>query len=305
MPDGYPDDAVIVSQESFDSDDPYAVIQSNSQFVADQFEEHLTPGEVSTDALRSYHVHGYELDVGAGGISQFVFSSRWEPLTIESVREGLKAMGAVKNFLLFEPAARILDRLGPEQHEEFFESENFGEQEDRDIFNEFHRSFEALDVEENLAELNSRWLRQLPNLVVLSADDMQAELNRRADAIPDRKERVARAMASEPRFTKLIRALCTAAGHELDRVNSGGWNAHKGRWVLAWYFVTDKGHHYMIDAGHKASMFAADSDKRICEIEASAEFGEYIDVQFEAPSRWSRFMNLFGGFLRKKQPRSG
>ncbi len=73
---------------------------------------------------------------------------------------------------------------------------------------------------------------------------------------------------------KLIRALCAAAGHELERVTAGDpTHLHAGQPVLAWHFITDKGHHYMVDADGRAAMFDGDSDQQVVEIEASDEYG--------------------------------
>jgi hypothetical protein len=52
-------DAVVVSHESFRSDDPSEIVGSNISFVNALFEEYLRAEEVSADALRSYvAVHG-------------------------------------------------------------------------------------------------------------------------------------------------------------------------------------------------------------------------------------------------------
>jgi hypothetical protein len=91
----------------------------------------------------------------------------------------------------------------------------------RYILNEFDDGFLAVSETENLIELNAQWLRQLPDLVVLSDDKIAEELRRRVEAIPDREDRIAAARAAEPQYMKVIRALCAAAGHELDRVTAG------------------------------------------------------------------------------------
>ncbi len=72
---------------------------------------------------------------------------------------------------------------------------------------------------------------------------------------------------------KLIRALCDRAGHQLERVTGGDpTRVHEGTHVVAWHFITDKGHHHMVDARGKAIMFRGHSTTdRVCEVEAPEE----------------------------------
>ena len=90
----------------------------------------------------------------------------------------------------------------------------------------------------------------------MTTDEMKAEVERRAAALPDREARQAKSLANEPRFMKLVRALCAEAGHELSTVTAGDRSHQQnGQQVLAWHFQTDKGHHYMVDMDSKAIMF--------------------------------------------------
>ena len=100
---------------------------------------------------------------------------------------------------------------------------------------------------------------------------MQEEVSRRGQSLPDRERRIAKARANEPRYMKLIRALCDKAGQKLERVTAGDpTRIHDGVKTLAWHFITDKGHHHMVDVGGKAIMFRGDSTTdRVCEIDAS------------------------------------
>lgn len=102
----------------------------------------------------------------------------------------------------------------PEPAANFFKSEYFGENEERDILNEFDDKFYDLSEQEDLIWLNSAWLRSLPSLVVKTAGEMEAEVERRAAELPDREERAAKDLPNEPRFMKLVRARCSEAGHE-------------------------------------------------------------------------------------------
>jgi hypothetical protein len=263
----------VVSDTSLKSSDPYDVVGSNIDFLNAQLAEYLRHDELSPDGLRSYYVDYYLAEVNNGGFSQFVYNSRWDRDTIRFVREGLQAMGAKQHLELFNQSAAIIDRIGPDGMDKFLASEYFGENKERDILNTFDSRFFELSKREDLVVLNSKWLKSLPNLIVMTEAEMKAEVERRAAALPDRQERAADALAKEPRFKKLIRSLCRKAGQELSHVTAGDpTHKHNGKTVLAWHFITDKGHHYMVDVDGKAVMFNGDSHKRIAEIDAPADF---------------------------------
>jgi hypothetical protein len=263
-------DAVVVSDVDFGADDPAMIVESNVGFLNDLFAEHLKIEEVSADALRSYYVDYYLAEVNNGGFSQFVYNSRWDPGVVRQVREGLQAMGAVRHLDVFEEGARLVEGFGPSRLEDYFESDYFDENPDRDELNAINDRFEQASEHEDLLALNASWLRGLPNLVVLTVEEMRVEVRRRAEALPDRDARIAEARANAPRFEKLIRALCEHAGLELDRITAGDpTRMHEGERTLAWHFLTDQGHHHMVESGGKAILFRGHSTTdRVCEIEA-------------------------------------
>jgi len=269
MPAQLSPDSVIVSKQSFESSDPYDIVESNISFLNALFEEHLRHDEVSQDALRSYYVDYYLAEVNNGGFSQFVYNSRWEELVVSLVREGLSAIGAKRHLALFEKSGRLVKKLGKRRLQVYFSSEYFGDNAERDELNGPNDAFVAISKHEDLIALNSAWLRRSPSLVVMTIPQMEKEVKRRAAAIPDRNERIAAARANEPRYMKLIRSLCECAGHELETVTAGDpAHVHAGRETLAWHFITDRGHHYMVEADGKAVMFRGTSKKQVCAVDA-------------------------------------
>lgn len=90
--------------------------------------------------------------------------------------------------------ATIIDQIGSDGTEEFFLSEYVGEYKEPDILNAFDDKFFDLSNSDDLLELNSRWLRSLPNLKVLTCEEMKGEVDRRAAALPDRPARAAQAL---------------------------------------------------------------------------------------------------------------
>jgi hypothetical protein len=260
------DPSVIVSDQRVASTD---VVSSNIEVVNALFGEHLRADEIAPDALRSYYVDYYLAQVENGGFSQFVYNSHWSPVMNGFIREGLAAMRAMRHLALFNESAALVEKLGAERLPTFLEGELFGTNPTRDALNINNDRFYALTETEDLIALNAAWLRSLPGLKVMTAAEITAEIARRGAALPDREERMRAALENEPRYLKLIRALIAKAGHELSRVTAGDPNhQHNGQRVLAWHFLTDKGHHYMVDADGKAVMFNGDTKKVVTEIEA-------------------------------------
>ncbi len=261
--------AVIVSKKSFNSKETYDIIGSNISFVNALGKTYLREDEISADALKSYYVDYYLAQVNNGGFSQFVYNTRWSPVTIRYVKDGLKAMKAERHLELFNKSAAILDQMGPEKLQKFFESEYFGTNAERDVLNAHSDAFDELSESEDLIKLNAAWLRGLPNLIVMTVPEMEAEVSRRAAALPDLEERKREALANEPRYMKLMRALALKAGHEFSHATAGDpSHKHNGKEVLAWHFLTDKGHFYMVEDGGKAIMFHGDTNARITVIDA-------------------------------------
>jgi hypothetical protein len=263
------DQSVIVSDQSVASADPYDIVYSNIEFVNALFGEHLRADEIAPDALRSYYVDYYLAQVNNGGFSQYVYNSHWSSLMNGFIREGLLAMKAVGHLALFNASATLVDRLGTDGLQTFLEGEYFDENPERDSLDDNNDRFTEISETEDLIALNAAWLRSLPGLKVKTADEIKAEVARRSAALPDRAERVRAARENEPRYLKLIRALIAKAGQELDRVTAGDpTHQHNGQRVLAWHFLTDKGHHYMVEADGKAVMFDGTTKQVVTEVEA-------------------------------------
>lgn len=260
-------DAVIVQKAAVGGDEPYAIIQSNINYINALRKALIYPTEISRDAQRSYYVDYYMAQIKNGGFSQFVYNSRWNDFTITLLREGLQAMGASEHLERFNTAAEAVEALGPEALNTYFERAYSGANPVRDRLNDI--GADLLSPEPSLLELNSKWLHSLPTLQALSVEEMEAQVALRAEATPDMAERRAEALENEPRYTKLIRALSAKAGHAFSHVTAGDpSHRHNGVMTLAWHFFTDKGHHYMVEADGAAIMFQGGTDKKIAEISA-------------------------------------
>jgi hypothetical protein len=264
------DKSVVVSDQSYASNEPYDLVESNVLFVNALFEQHLRADEIAPDALRSYYVDYYVAQVNNGGFSQFVYNSGWSPSLIGMVRDGLSAMKAAEHLKLFEKSADIVRQMEPDRLQAFLRGKYFGTNAERDALDANDDRFFDLSKTDDLIAINAAWLRGLPGLRVMTPEQMQAEVERRAAALPDREQRRRAALENEPHYMKLIRALSLKAGHAFLHVTAGDpTHRHNGKRVLAWHFITDRGHHYMVEADGRAVMFDGTTNKPIAEINAA------------------------------------
>lgn len=257
---------VVVSVESLEDSDLRAPIDSNIAVVNALFGEYLTQSEISHDALMSYYVDYYLAQMNNGGFAQFVYNSAWNETLVAFIREGLLSMGAKQHSVLFEKGASLVAaRKG--KLASFFSSKFFGKNSERDKLNSINSEFYEVENLESLEKLNAMWLKSGKGLVTLPMGELRQEVSRQSSRISDRAARIAEARKAEPQYMKLIRALCDAAGHELDRITAGDpTHKHEGKAVLAWHFLTNKGHHLMVESSGKAIMFSGSSREKIAEV---------------------------------------
>lgn len=258
---------VFVSTAGFTSKDPADIVASNVSVVNLMFQEHFEPSEIAREALASYYVDYYLAQVENGGVSQFVYNSEASETVFTLVAEGLAAMGATGHAALFEKIVAQLRSIGKQRLIDYFATEYFGENATRDELEKHTDAVYALLKKENLTALNAHWLRSLPALSVLPIPILEEEIAKRAAALPNRKARIAAALANEPPYAKAIRALCKSAGQTLDRITAGDpTHQYEGKPTLAWHFLTDRGHHFMVEAGGQALMFSAKPQRRVAAV---------------------------------------
>ncbi len=259
-------DPIVVTAQSMASDDARDVIQSNIDYVNMLFSEQLNESEISHDAFVSYYVDYYLAQINNGGFAQFVANTGWNAAIVNLVREGLQSMAAPGHAALFEQGAAGVAALG-DRLDAFLASEFFGKNAERDQLNAVSDGFYALEKKESLEQRNAAWIRARPDLVVVDEAEIPALIAQRAAGITDRDERMAAALEAQPEYMKLIRRLCDHAGHTLDYVTAGDpAHQYQGAAVLAWHFITDQGHHFMVEADGKAMMFAGNTEKKLAEL---------------------------------------
>lgn len=173
-------------------------------------------------------------------------------------------MGAVEHLALFDQAAKHVDALGADGLQRYLGGEYFGDNEDRDSLSGLDERFFDLNRRVRLMELNAAWLRGHEALVVLPMPDLEAKQEELIARIPDLDVRKAAAREAEPSYVKNIRRLCEVAGQELVAVTAGHVIRYRRRKfpfprsedAFAWFFVTDKGVHYMVEIQGRVYMHA-------------------------------------------------
>jgi hypothetical protein len=165
---------IIVSENSFNSNDPYDLINSNITVINLLREEGIDDENIHEDSLTSYYLDYYLAQYNNGNFSQFVWNTQWLPELNEIIKKGLKQIGANEHLNLFTLQCSIVEELTTEELNEYLLSEYFGENSTRDKLK--NDSFYSID--ESIIDLNSKWLRNHPKIQVLSIDDMFLELEK-------------------------------------------------------------------------------------------------------------------------------
>ena len=167
-------DKIIVSDNSYKSSDPYRLIDSNITVINLLRDEKIDPKFFHSDSKISYCVDYYLAQYKNGNFSQFVWNSKWENELNDDIASGLKKMGAEKHLKLFFEQSEKVNTLSKTELQDFLQSEYFGDNPTRDFLN----NDQFYNLDEDLIALNSQWLRNHPDLLVLSINDMFMELEK-------------------------------------------------------------------------------------------------------------------------------
>lgn len=188
---------VIVSDVSFASEEPSHIVISNISFVNALMQEFILPSEIAREAILSCSVDNYLYEVNNGGHSQFFYNTEWSPNVIALLREGLEAMKADQHLSLLSDVLSVVQGIQPEELSETYEQIAALEPLD-------DRFYELAD-REDLTTMNANWLRSLPDLKVMSEDEMQAEVENQASRIADRAARMQMADSGPTLFFDVLR----------------------------------------------------------------------------------------------------
>jgi len=224
--------------------DPRVLLAEVVGAVNERLDAGVALEELPRPAAQSYFVDYFIAQHHNGGLSQFVYNSRWDPKVIGAVREGLKAMGAKRHLAILERLDAAVLALGDDL-DQFLEGEYFGKNDIRDELNRLDAGMDEARRAEDVAALNRRFVNASGVLEavddsVLDARDREA-LAKHIEAIAHKPVQVAQEMAVH----RAARRLCAAAGLEFVSFNGTSFGEHEGEPCILQFVGTDRGTHYV------------------------------------------------------------
>lgn len=166
-------DKIIVSENSFKSTEPNDLLNSNIAVINLMREEGVIDENIHEDALISYYLDYYTTHVNSDGFAKFVHSSGWTEELNAILEKAFVKVGSQEHLDYFLAQTEKIDALTRKEFDGFMEQE-FGkspikERIDDDTY---------FEIPQGLVKLNADWLRNHPDLKVLSIDDMYTELEK-------------------------------------------------------------------------------------------------------------------------------
>jgi hypothetical protein len=268
---------VVVSEESVRAGSE-EILASNTFVVRALAAALLRPVEIAPSALQAASVGYYLAQLENGGFAQFAYNSGLDPELVERIRSGFEAMGAPGHAERLRRSLAAFERLTDAEQDTFFDGEFFGDNTVRDALNAADEAASSelpnLDDVDRVTERTAAWLLSLPELHVLPVSELEAFVSSRAELVADlddrRRAAEADADANMPHFERAIRALCDEVGARFERITLGDpVHPFAGAETLGWHFLSDGGHHVMVESGDEAVMLDADRGVELARISLS------------------------------------
>jgi hypothetical protein len=261
-------DHIIVSDVSVESPDVSAIVRSNSDVTQALMRNFLRREELSPEALKSYYVNLYSTLMDESGFAEFVYQTAWEQTSITHLVAGLESLKADAHVELLAKFTERLSTHGADGVACLYDNDHPQNQEMRDFLNELMPEFKALNETQNLMSFNAQWLKQHPRLVVMSDTDLTRQIEVSAKAVPNRLQRIAEALAKEPRHLKLIRLLCDSANLEfIDLAPRERVKLVVDSQASIWHFDTLQGAYYLADSQSEAAIFESNSHAKAASLQ--------------------------------------
>ena len=219
---------IIISIASFNSDNKYDIVSSNSQYITKLFQNNIEEDKISEDALKSYYVDYYLSHVLHGNFSDFIEKFYNKPKILYYIHAGLEALKAEEHLALFQ---KIF------YSEEHVEAPNYEEE------------FQEIQKRENLLHINHQWLLNHPYLIIMNRDYIDKKIQ---DHIKEYKE--------DKRHIKIIKQLCSIIEEEFIAVTAGDVNNIYNK---SWHFKTTKGRYYIIEKDNIVTMYNSFTKKEV------------------------------------------
>jgi hypothetical protein len=246
---------IIVSESSMKAKDDASVILSNVNVIEALLRSFLTREELFPEALKSYYVNLYVRHMADGGFAEFVYRTGWDKVCVSYLVAGLEAINAHEHLDLLGKFAERLVSYGADGIECLYDDKHPQNQQMREYLNADMPEFFALSVTEDLVMLNSKWLKNHSELVVMSEANLKKQIDASSKALPNRMQRIAKALASEPRHMKLIRLLCDNANLDFLYLSpADGVSPTNSQQAAIWHFEAVQGRFYLSDLKSEATL---------------------------------------------------
>jgi len=220
---------IIISIDSFNSQNNYSVVSSNSQYITKLFNKNIKEDKISEDALKSYYVDHYLAHIQHSGFSDFIKNFKDKPKILYYIYDGLETLKTKKHLALFQKV--------------FFEENTFLDK------NTLDQEFKEIQESENLLEINHNWLLNHPQLIIMNRDYIDMKIQ---EHIKEYK--------IEKRHIKIIKQLCQIINEDFISVTASDSN---NIYNNAWHFKTTKNRYYMLEKENIVTLYNSFTKKEV------------------------------------------
>lgn len=165
---------ILVSENSYNDNDPYKVIASNISIINVLREEGVDFDEIHDEAVMSYYVDYYLTLMQNETFVKFIWNIGYAIDILDSIASGLEKMQAEEHLAFFEEMCKKTETFSDSDLEAFLENDY---SEENEIVKELQTE-EFKTIEEDLIELNSNWLKNHPDLKKLPIENLFIEIEK-------------------------------------------------------------------------------------------------------------------------------
>jgi hypothetical protein len=166
-------DKIIVSENAFNSAEPQDILNSNIAVINLMREEGVKDEDIHEDALISYYLDYYTTHVNSDGFAKFVHSSGWTDDLNSLLEKAFEKVGSQEHLDYFLAQTEKIDALTRKEFDGFMEQELGKSPVKATIDDDTY-----FEIPEGLVALNANWLKNHPDLKVLSIEGMYTEVEK-------------------------------------------------------------------------------------------------------------------------------
>ena len=160
--------SILLSEDAIASNTALGVVQSNISVVNYLRHSEVGDDELHPDAFASYCVDYYYNTVKEEGLAAFIHKTQWDLDLVEIIQAGLAAMDAPEHLAYFEKQMRQMKLFSKIKLGKFLQSPFAKGQETAKLLED--KTF----PKDDLIEHNAQWLKQHPDVQIVSITEMQA-----------------------------------------------------------------------------------------------------------------------------------